>query len=193
MELRGTYTVLRPLRVDDAALTLGWRLGDRAAFLNRGAQTVAQQAAWIESRPASERNFIIELVTGQPVGMLSLVAIDEANRRGEPARFLIGEPDAVKGVPVALEAMKLLYELAFGELQLHRVHGTVASGNRLMVKWQKFLGMTEEGRLRDHYYMDGAYQDAICLGMTADEYRDVARPRMTALIRAATPDLREAS
>ena len=193
MELRGTYTVLRPLRVDDAELTLGWRLGDRATFLNRGAQTVAEQARWIGSRPASERNFIIELVSGQPVGMLSLISIDTANRRGEPARFLIGDPDAVKGLPVAVEAMKLVYELAFDELRLHRVHGIVVAGNHLMVKWQKFLGMKEEGRLREHYFIDDGYQDGICLGMTEDEYRSIALPRMTALIRAAASDVRHAS
>jgi hypothetical protein len=57
MELHGQYVVLRPLRVDDAELTLGWREGDRATLLNRGATSVAEQAAWIAStlmRPTDE-------------------------------------------------------------------------------------------------------------------------------------------
>jgi [ribosomal protein S5]-alanine N-acetyltransferase len=182
MELRGTHVVLRPLRVDDAELTLRWRLGDRASLLNQGAGTVAEQAAWIGSRPPSEFNFIIELMSGESVGMLSVVGIDEVNRRAEPARFLIGEPDAVRGLPVAVEAMKLLYEFIFDELKLHRVHGTVAADNRLMIKWQKFLGMKEEGILREHYFIGGQYRDAVCLAMLEDEYRTVALPRMTALI-----------
>ena len=77
LELHGQYVVLRQLRVDDAELTLGWRQSDRAILLNRGAASVADQAAWIASRPNTELNFVIQLRSGQPVGMLSLVAIDE--------------------------------------------------------------------------------------------------------------------
>ena len=184
-DLGGTFVRLRPLRIADAALTLRWRQTERAAFLNRGAQTLAAQQAWIAARPAAEYNFIIELVdSGRPVGMLSLIDIDLVHRRAEPGRFLIGEPDAVKGIPAAVEAMKLLYELAFDRLALVRVCGTVAADNTLMIKWQKYLGMKEEGRLRAHYFLDGRFQDAVCLGLLAEEYRTVTVPRMRALIAA---------
>jgi RimJ/RimL family protein N-acetyltransferase len=190
MELHGQYVVLRPLRVDDAELTLGWREGDRATLLNRGATSVAEQAAWIASRPITELNFVIQLRSGQPVGMLSLVNIDEANRRAEPARFLIGDADSVRGLPVAVEAMKLLYELAFDQMKLQRVYGTVVADNRLMIKWQKFLGMREEGRLRQHYFIAGRFHDAVCLGMMEDEYRAIALPRMNGLIGVAAAGTR---
>ena len=166
MELCGEYVILRPLRVEDAELTLAWRLSSRAALLNRGATTVAEQADWIASRPATELNFVIELRSGQPVGMLSLVDIDETNRRAEPARFLI----------------------AFDRMNLKRVYGTVVADNPLMLKWQKFLGMKEEGRLRQHYFIGGLFRDAICVGMLEDEYRAVALPRMNALILTARGD-----
>jgi len=190
MELHGAYVTLRPLGVEDAELTLAWRQGDRATLLNRGATSVAEQAAWIVSRPATELNFVIQLQSGQPVGMLSLVNIDEIHRRAEPARFLIGDPDSVKGLPVAVEAMKLLYELVFDQLELHRVYGTVVAENRLMVKWQKSLGMKEEGRLRQHYFIAGRFHDAVCLGMMEDEYRTIALPRMNAFIGAAAAGTR---
>ena len=182
--LLGQHVNLRPLRIEDAELTLAWRQGGRTTFLNRGAQTVPEQMAWIESRPADELNFIIELHSGQPVGMLSLIGIDTVNRRAESARFLIGDPAAVQGVPAAVESMKLLYQLAFDDLKLQRIYGTVASDNRLMIKWQKFLGMQEEGRLRRHYFLDGRFQDAVCLGLLEEEYRSLALPRMNALIRS---------
>jgi RimJ/RimL family protein N-acetyltransferase len=187
-ELHGTFVRLRLIQMADAEMTLRWRQTERAALLNRGAQTVAEQVAWIAARPASEHNFIIELLaTDRPVGMLSLTSIDLVHRRAEPGRFLIGEPEAVQGIPVAVEAMKLLYELAFDRLPLIRVYGTVAADNPLMIKWQKYLGMKEEGRLRSHYFLDGRFQDAICLGLLVDEYRAVTLPRMRALIAAARP------
>lgn len=176
---------LRPLGVDDAESTLRWRSSPRARLLHRGAASVAEQRRWIAARPDDERNFIIELAGAHPVGMLSLVAVDREVGHAETARFLIGDEEAVRGVPVAVEAMKLLYELAFDGLGLHRIYGVIAAENTRMIKWQRYLGMREEGRLRDHLLVDGARQDAVCMGLLEDEYRATALPRMEALIAAS--------
>lgn len=165
-------------------MTFRWRQSDRALNLNQGAGTLASQQAWIASRPASEYNFIIELTDGRPVGMLSLVGVDRVNRHAEPGRFLIGEENAARGVPAAVEAMKLLYEFAFDTLGLIRVHGTIASDNKAMLKWQNYLGMKLEGRLREHYFINGHFQDALCVGLLEPEFRTITLPRMRALIAA---------
>lgn len=182
-QLQGVYVNLRPMQVSDAALTFSWRQAERARMLNAGAATVEQQAAWIAARPASEYNFIIELKDGTAVGMLSLVGVDRSNRHAESGRFLIGAEHAARGVPAAVEAMKLLYQLAFDQLGLVRVYGTVASANKMMIKWQKYLGMQEEGRLRQHYFIDGSWQDAVCLGLLESEYRSISLPRMAVLMQ----------
>jgi RimJ/RimL family protein N-acetyltransferase len=185
LTLRGEFVDLRPLAFADAAITCRWRNSTRSSLLSRSAAECEAQAAWIASRPASEFNFILELKDGRPVGMLSLVNIDQTHRRAEPGRFLIGDEAAVRGIPAAVEAMKLLYELAFDRLGLLRIFGTIAADNNRMIKWQKYLGMREEGRLRQHYLVgNGTFQDAIVLGLLADEYRAVALPRMQALITA---------
>ena len=181
--IEGKYVNLRPLAVSDAEITCRWRQGARARLLNVGATTPEQQAQWIASRPASEYNFVIELKNRIPVGMLSLVKVDLINKNAETGRFLIGEEEAVRGVPAAVEAMRLLYVLAFDQIGLKRVYGTVAEDNKLMIKWQKYLGMKEEGRLRSHYCIGGRFQDAVVLGMLDEEYRQVL-PRMSALIEA---------
>jgi RimJ/RimL family protein N-acetyltransferase len=184
LSLHGEFVDLIPLSAEHAELTFRWRQGERAANLNRGADDVQQQAAWIVARPASEYNFIICLKNGYPVGMVSVSGIDMTHRHGEPGRFLIGEEEAVRGVPAAVEAMKLIYELVFDRLGLQRIFGTIASDNKLMMKWQKFLGMKEEGRLRHHYFINNHFQDAVVFGMLEDEYRAQALPRMNSLIAA---------
>lgn len=183
--LAGQFVNLRPLTVADAELTFAWRQGARAVLLNQGAQTVEQQARWIANRPASEYNFIIETKLQLRIGMLSLTAIDPVNRVGEPGRFLIGDEDAAKGLPAAAEAMKLLYQLAFDTLKLRRVWGLVVSDNRRMIKWQAYLGMFQEGRLRQHLSIDGRLQDAVVFGLLDSEYRSVTLPRLESLIAAA--------
>jgi len=186
-KLEGEFVRLRPLQVSDAELTYQWRHAERAKYLNRAASSFVDQVRWIESRPTSEQNFIIELNNGLPVGMISLINIDLVNHHAESSRFLIGDEDAVKGIPAAVESMKLLYELAFDELNLVRISGTVAENNTLMIKWQKYLGMKEEGRLRKHLCQDGQYFDAVCLGVLVDEYRKITVPKMNVLIAAARP------
>lgn len=183
--LEGEFVTLRPIALDDAPLTLAWRQSARAANLNQAPQSVEQQAKWISTRPDSEYNFIIELKDGRRVGMVSLTGVDTTHRRAEPGRFLIGDEEAVRGVPAAVEAMKLVYELAFGRLGLQRVHGCVASDNKLMIKWQKFMGMTEEGRLRNHYFINNRFQDAIIFGLLAEEYQAMTKPNMEVFIKAA--------
>jgi RimJ/RimL family protein N-acetyltransferase len=185
MNLEGRYVTLRPLTVEDAALTQSWRTGGRAQLLNRGAQTVEEQRAWIASRPASEIDFVQVLSqSGQPVGMISLVDIDLTHRRAEPGHFLIGEPELVSpyGPKIAAEATKLLYELAFDTLGLHRVYGLLSAENTKMISWNKFVGMKEEGRLREHYLLNGHYQDAIFMGLIEPDYRTVTIPRLKFLI-----------
>ena len=185
--LQGEFVNLRPLQVADAKLTYNWRRAQRAKYLKQAAASVELQRAWITSRPSAEHNFLIELKSGRSVGMLSLIGVDLINRHGEPGRFLIGDEEAAKGVPVAVEAMKLLYELAFDQLGLVRVCGIVAANNHLMIKWQKYMGMKEEGRLRNHLCQDGIFHDAIFLGLLVEEYRKTALPRMKVLIAAARP------
>jgi RimJ/RimL family protein N-acetyltransferase len=182
--LEGEFVRLRPLRPEDAEVTFRWRQGNRALLLNKGADSVEQQARWIAARPASEYNFIIELKDGRAVGMLSLSAVDTVNSRAETGRFLIGEEQAVQGAPAAAEAMLLLYELAFDQLGLHRVYGIVAGDNTRMIKWQIFMGMTQEGRLREHNFINGRFQDAVFFGLVEPDYRAKARPRLRAMIAA---------
>lgn len=180
----GEFVNLRPLRVEDAELTFRWRHAARARLLNRSAETIEQQARWIAARGANEYNFIIETKHQIPVGMLALSDVDRVNCRAEPGRFLIGDEEATKGIPAAAEATKLLYDLAFDRLELRRLHGTVAADNVLMIKWQTYLGMIEEGRLRDHYFIDGRFQDAVVFGLLESEYRRGTRARLEGLVAA---------
>jgi RimJ/RimL family protein N-acetyltransferase len=186
--LKGKFVNLRLLSPDDAQITLSWRTSSHARLLNAGAVDLDQQRIWIASRPPTENNFIIELKSGLPVGMLSLIAINQINRHAETARFLIGNEAAVKGVPAAVEAMKLIYEYAFHTLGLVRIYGLVAAKNTLMIKWQKYLGMKEEGRMRKHFFIDGEWQDGVILGLLIEEAQAESFPKMRALIAASNRD-----
>jgi hypothetical protein len=44
--------------------------------------------------------------------------------------------------------------------------------------------MTREGLLRDHYFINGHFQDAVHFGLVEPDYRAKARPRLQAMIAA---------
>jgi RimJ/RimL family protein N-acetyltransferase len=186
----GEFINIRRLSLADAEISLSWRTADRARLLNTGAANTEQQRAWIRDRPASEHNYIIETKGNRPIGMISLLHVNQINQNAETGRFLIGDEASARGLPAAVEAMKLLYEFAFDTLSLKRIYGSVAAENTLVIKWQKYLGMKEEGRMRSHYFIDGKWQDAIILGLLADEARSVSIPRMNWLIASARKNKR---
>jgi RimJ/RimL family protein N-acetyltransferase len=112
------------------------------------------------------------------------VDIDHVHSRAEAGHFLIGEPELVVGKPVAAEATRLLYEYAFDFLHLHKVYGILSAENEKMIVWNKFLGMVEEGRLRDHYHLNGRYHDGVVLGLLMEDYVKTTLFRLHSLIGA---------
>ena len=143
---------LRDLTLEDASLTFKWRQLSRAKYLNAGASSVADQETWIKAQPSQDYNMVICLSSGEPVGTISLTNIDVTKKIGMSGRFLIGEDQLCEGKPIAFEAMLLLYELAFVKLGLNQVFGFINKDNKLMIKWQKVMGMNEIDNDDLHFY-----------------------------------------
>ena len=180
---------LRSLTQHDAEITMKWRKSERASKLGGAPSNISAQAAWINSRPNTEHNFIIELHSGLSVGMISLIDVDLKNGTAQTARFLIGEEDACKGIPIAVESMLLIYEYAFNQLNLHRIYGFISSANTQMIKWQVYLGMKHEGTWRSHLKLeDGSYMNAELYGLLEIEYREETRKKLSSLMRISSQE-----
>lgn len=183
MILKGDITTLRPITVEDAALTFAWRRSGRAKYLQQGSTTVAEQRAWIDSKlKTRELNFIIEY-RDKPVGMIALLDINHLHKSVQAGRLLVGEEEFVGKAPVAFEAERLLYDYAFDVLHLHKVYGDIMEDNHGMLKTKFYLGYKQDGILRDHYVYDGVYKNTVAVSILEDEYRAVCRPKLLSLIK----------
>lgn len=78
-------------------------------------------------------------------------------------------PHAPKGTGRKLGAMALNH--AFGQLKLHKVCGQAIGVNQASIVFHKRLGFVQEGVLRDHQRMDGAYYSLHCFGLLSTEWR----------------------
>jgi RimJ/RimL family protein N-acetyltransferase len=182
MILKGTVATLRPLTLDDAEITLEWRLSARARFLQRGAQTMAEQRAWIAAKLATdELNFIIEY-RNKPVGMIALLDISQFHKSVQMGRLLVGEEEWVGKAPVAFDADLMLCDYAFDTLKMHKIYGDVLEENQAMLRTRLYLGYKQDGILREHYLFDGVYKNTVAVSILENEYRMTCRPKLLQLI-----------
>ncbi len=193
--LYGKFATLRELTESDAEITFRWRMSERARFLSGSPGTIENQRAWISSRPLNEFNFaILENVSQQPVGMLSLINIDKNNQNAESSRFLIGEEERCKGLPIAAESMLLLYAFAFEVLNLQRVYGYISAENIQMIKWQRYMGMKHEGIWRGHINAgNGSFVDAHLFGINKVEFESIARLKLQSFLKMHQPGSQDGS
>jgi RimJ/RimL family protein N-acetyltransferase len=91
------------------------------------------------------------------------------------AGTMIGDPD-MWGVGFGLEATMLLVGMLFDSKRAHRVEFTCGVFNRRAV--ENFCSglITVEGILRDYYFVDGAYHDALIGSILKEEYYAVREP-----------------
>lgn len=71
---------------------------------------------------------------------------------------------SVWGKGFCTETVKLLSDFAFNELELHRIHARVTDANIGSSRVLEKNGFQLEGRLRDHYFIEGQYYDSLLYG-----------------------------
>jgi ribosomal-protein-alanine N-acetyltransferase len=74
------------------------------------------------------------------------------------------------GRGLGTEAVGALLELAFGRLHLHRVWGARSPDNVASARVMTALGMAEEGRIRHHVFVRGAWRDSVVHAILEDEW-----------------------
>ncbi|RDG38494.1 GNAT family N-acetyltransferase [Streptomyces corynorhini] len=74
------------------------------------------------------------------------------------------------GLGYGRETVQLLLALAFADLDLHRVWAARSPLNEAAAKTLLAAGMTEEGRIRGHVHVHGAWRDSITYGILREEW-----------------------
>lgn len=104
---------------------------------------------------------LLSCVDQTPIGLLWLFGIDRIAGRAEIGFWII--PDR-QGQGYGTEAARLGVRFAFEDQRLHKVMARVLEGNRASARILSQLGFEQEGQLRDHYYVNGRWLDAILYG-----------------------------
>jgi RimJ/RimL family protein N-acetyltransferase len=117
---------------------------------------------------ASEQaaQFVID-VRGEAVGSASLFGFDLFAGHAEAGISLVPE---ARGRGVGTEAMRLLVEFGFVRRNLRRIHLQAIASNAGALRSYEKAGFVVEGRLREHAWVRGRYEDIVLMAILRSEY-----------------------
>ncbi len=115
-----------------------------------------------------EYQFAVEEALGQLVGRCGVTRLDWKNRLGELG-IMIGRPYQGRGY--GREAMALLTDFCFRELNLHKLKVSVFAFNTPALRCYEANGFVREGLLKEELWRDGAWRDVVVLSRLAGESR----------------------
>jgi UDP-4-amino-4,6-dideoxy-N-acetyl-beta-L-altrosamine N-acetyltransferase len=169
--LEGEKVRLREIREADLAHIVRWRNDPRimATLFSHRPLSEAEQLEWFCGLTAdrSRVSFLVETPEGRPVGQGGFIGIDHRNRTAELG-VMIGEREQ-QGRGLGTEAVRLLVNYGFAELNLHRIALRVLEGNPSALKLYRGLGFRDEGVLRQAAFKNGRFRDVLLLGLLENE------------------------
>jgi RimJ/RimL family protein N-acetyltransferase len=170
----GNKVFLRPLMSEDAEKTLALR-NDKTikslALMHPFPVTDELEKEWFSRIINSTKNDIvyfgiIEKSTGDFIGFTSLTGIHWINRTGQYS-IVIGEEYQNKGY--GTEALNLIIDYAFNNLNLRKIVLEVAAFNESAIKVYLKNGFKEEGRLKKHFFIENNFEDVVIMSLFKQE------------------------
>jgi UDP-4-amino-4,6-dideoxy-N-acetyl-beta-L-altrosamine N-acetyltransferase len=156
------------MAADDLALVLAWRNHPavRASMLRQHEITAEEHQRWFD-RAAHDptRKLLLAHDADAPIGFVHFSNVAEG---GVADWGFYAAPDAPRGSGTKLGAAAL--DLAFGELQLHKVCGQALAFNAPSVRLHAKLGFSREGVLREQHRIGEHHHDLVCFGILQREW-----------------------
>lgn len=133
--------------------------------------TYEREKQWFESQIAMKDtyNFAIEdIETGLYIGGCGINKVDWMNRVATVGIY-IGDED-FRGKGYGTEAMELLVDFIFNQMNINRIQLFVFSFNERAIRSYKKVGFVEEGRLKQSVFRNGRYYDEIIMSILRENY-----------------------
>ena len=170
--LAGERVVLRPVTPHDYPSLYEWHM-DAATWAQMTARPLRPSTyeAFTEFYDKLVRDeSVVELavdVDGQLVGRASLYGFDELSRHAELG-ISFGPEHRGKGY--GQDAIRVLLYYAFNHRNLRRVWLETVETNEVALRAYAAAGFVEEGRLREHAWVEGTFLDVVRMAVLRDEW-----------------------
>ena len=178
--LRGTRVRLTALTKEDLPTLARWtenpeylHLADSAPAAPRSPGQVGREIAEVQRDPKTYMFAIRPLEGNALLGTVDLSDI-EWNNRVSWLGIGVGEP-AFWDKGYGGEAMRLVLDFGFSELNLYRIQLTVFATNPRAIALYERLGFQREGNFREFLERDGQRHDMLLYGLLRHEWQAARR------------------
>ncbi|MGV3487331.1 MAG: GNAT family N-acetyltransferase [Tuberibacillus sp.] len=172
---KGQRIKLTGIRPGDAEIMAEWQEDDFYQRLMDTDYARPVSAASLAERDAHDSGSSLQfrirtLEDDRLIGFVALFNLEWNNRCATMAIGIGSEEDRGKGY--GSEALQLILQYAFMELNLHRVGLDVISYNEPAIKSYIRAGFKEEGRLREAVCRENCYYDRVYMGVLKSEWEN---------------------
>lgn len=131
---------------------------------------------WIQKQLLDSQNLRLAIThdNGKLIGSANLLEIDWKNKNAFHG-MMLGD-SSVRGKGIGQDVVMTIMRYAFEELGLQRLDGSMIEYNLASLKlYCEKCGWKIEGRQRRWYYREGKFWDRIMVGITAQDYHEIAK------------------
>ncbi|PKR84943.1 GNAT family N-acetyltransferase [Heyndrickxia camelliae] len=134
-------------------------------------RSTASLRSWFEEHANSNNQYVLAIRTIDDNQLIGYIELDGIlwNQRTTWVSIAIGE-EMNRGKGYGKEALELILQYAFHELNLRRVQLTVFSYNLSAIQLYKKSGFTYEGTYREFLERDGKTYDMLLFGLLKKEW-----------------------
>ncbi|MFI5275077.1 MAG: GNAT family N-acetyltransferase [Ktedonobacterales bacterium] len=171
--LHGEKVILRPVEREDLKRLHELSANTDLVMLGGGAwepwSLAAEEKDFDKHVEDEDKSYFAIEADGKVIGTTELHRW--RNRRAGTAGVGVGIYDRdYLGKGYGRDAIAVLLDWAFRIQNFRRIWLETLARNERAIRCYRSLGFQEEGRLRQHEYSDGAYDDVICMGLLRDEW-----------------------
>ncbi|HEY0752258.1 MAG TPA: GNAT family protein [Chitinophagaceae bacterium] len=112
---------------------------------------------------------LIEKETEKVIGWCGYHTWYLPHNRAEIGYVLTDEASKRKGY--MKEALPYVIEYGFTQMNLHRIEAMVGPDNPPSLRLLTSLGFVQEGLLREHYFINGKFDDSLVFSLLKNEYK----------------------
>lgn len=170
--LRGKLTEIRPLEIDDLDLLYEWYNDHDFGYWVCGNWPMAT----FLRREEIERKFYEEdenryAIIDHLGDLIGTIGFDQANIPAQSARLFIGIGNQEYwGKGYGSDALAVFIQYLFRQWNFRRLMVETIDVNSRAIACYEKLGFVKEGHLREAYYIEGQYHDAVILGLLKSNY-----------------------
>lgn len=184
--LVGKYIILQKAEIQDAIFIYQLRTSSAGRFLRQPLDyNLESQVNWMKNRPNNEINYIIcDKNSNEKVGTISIYDVNFIDNIANVGRLILVEKYLKKSNPYGLEALLLTYDFVFNNLDFRKITGDILAKNVEMVKFQNFLGMEQEGYLKEHVFIQNKFEDLHIMSLFKSKFNSNYSKKIVFLLKS---------